>query len=58
MANEAVLSTTVKVALDTKGQTREQVHEAIDLILNRVGCRACGLMHVVTAEVAENPTRK
>jgi len=57
MANEAVLSTTVKVVLDTKGQTREKVQEALDLILGRVGCRTCGLMHVLSADV-DNPTQK
>jgi hypothetical protein len=58
MANEAVRSVTIEVALDTKNQTRDRVVEALDLILRRGGCPHCGLMGVVAAKLAESPTQK
>jgi hypothetical protein len=54
MANEAVLSTTVKATLDTKNQTREKVHEALDLILNRGLCTHCGQVAVLSADLDSN----
>jgi D-mannonate dehydratase len=58
MANKPVRSTTIEVALDTKGQTRQRVLEAVDTILSNVKCPGCGLMHTISAKVVEIPTEK
>ncbi len=45
----------VELALDTKDQTREDVHKAVDEILKQFNCYACGIMHVLSARAVANP---
>jgi hypothetical protein len=55
MATKAVVSTTIEVPLDTKGQTRQHLHEALDLILENAKCPGCGLMHTLTGKLTDTP---
>jgi hypothetical protein len=43
------------VTLDTKDQTREKIHEAIDAILRQNGAIECGIMAFFSAALGETP---
>lgn len=58
MTNQAVQSTTIKVALDTKDQTREKVQEALDIIFRNGPCLGCGRIAVLSVELDGSPNQK